>query len=182
MKTLRVILWIVVVLVLALVLFLAYMGYFGNVQVSEQKMGPYTIAYESYMGEYKNTGTIFNKVNTLLKSASIESSVGLGIYYDDPSKVAKDKLRSECGSVISDKDAGKASKLDKMLKVKRIDAKQCMVVEFPLKNMMSIILGTMKAYPELGKYAQAKGYKMSLSYEVYDMKANKIFYVMEIKK
>ena len=182
MKIIKMIFWIIVILVLALVAFMWYMGFFGSVKIVEQQMGPYTIAYKSFVGEYSQTGAAFNDVYTALKQASIETTTGLGIYYDNPNVVAKDKLRSDCGSVISPKDASKAKNIGKDIKVKTIPQSMSMVYEFPLKNTISLMFGPLKAYPAIMKYMEAKGYKPAMMYEVYDMKANKILYVTEIKK
>jgi hypothetical protein len=54
------------------------------------------------------------------------------------------------------------------------------VIEFPKKNMLSYMIGPIKCYPALMKYAQEKSYKMAAPYELYNNE--KILYVMEIVK
>lgn len=182
MKILKWILIILVVIVLLAVGFLAYMGLFSTMKVSEAKMGPYTIAYESFVGPYSQTGPVFAKVTAELKTAGIAATQGLGIYYDDPSKVPSDKLRSDCGAVIKNKDVTKLYLIRTKLKVKRLAKKDSIVAEFPIRNVISYMIGPMKAYPALTKYILEKKYKMTMSYELYDEAQGKIFFVFVIAK
>lgn len=177
--------WLLVtVLVLAAIsfVFLAYMGVLTKPSVSEAKMGPYLFAYEEYTGPYMNTGKVFDKVYRSLKSDGIETTRGLGVYFDDPSVVPAEKLRSQCGSIIEDKDASRFAKVARKYLIKRIKSSDSLVVEFPIRNSFSYMVGPMKAYPALGEYALAKGYKVTGTYELYDMPAGKIFFVMEISR
>ncbi|MFA5104947.1 MAG: hypothetical protein WC527_07225 [Candidatus Margulisiibacteriota bacterium] len=175
---------LIVLLVLAglVLVFLAYMGVLSKPSVSETKMGPYLFVYEEYVGPYMNSGKIFDKVYKSVKTDGIETEKGLGIYFDNPSKVPADKLRSQCGVVIENKDAAKFAKISKKYKSKKIKAAKNLVVVFPIRNSLSYAVGPMKAYPALMEYAQAKGYKITGTYELYDMQAGKIFFVMEVKK
>ncbi|MBU0686501.1 MAG: GyrI-like domain-containing protein [Candidatus Margulisbacteria bacterium] len=182
MKVLKWILIIVLVLVLLLIAFLAYMGMILPLKINETKMGPYTIAYESFTGPYAETGPVFDKVYKALKAEGIGSTRGLGIYYDNPSNVPADKLRSDCGVIIEAADLAKFNKVRRKFKIKQIPQGDCVVVEFPLRNMLSYMMGPMKVYPTLMKYIQAKGYKVSMSYELYDELQKKIYFVMGITK
>lgn len=179
MKILKWLLIALLVLSILVLGWLYYMGVFAPVKVEEKVMGPYTLAYSSFVGEYKETGKVFQKVYDTLKAASIETTDGIGVYYDDPKTTPKDKLRSDCGAVISQKDAAKASKL---LKVMTLKKEKSVVVEFPIKNMFSYMIGPMKVYPVLSKYAQDKGYKAGTTFELYEMNMKNIYFVMQIGK
>ncbi|MFA6431435.1 MAG: GyrI-like domain-containing protein [Candidatus Margulisiibacteriota bacterium] len=186
MKVLKWFLIIFAAIAVALLAYLWYLGAFSPVKVVEREMGPYTIAYKSFVGEYKETGKVFMDVYGILKEAGFavtEKSDSLGIYYDDPAKVAKDKLRSDCGFVISKEDSLKAiALLKKDIKVMTVPQSKCLVIEFPMKNMLSFIVGVMKAYPALNEYAAKNNIKTGLVYEYYDMKNNKILFTMQIGK
>jgi len=175
---------LIVLLVFAGVSFilLAYMGVLTEPSVSESKMGPYLLVYEEYVGPYMNTGKVFDKVYNAVKNDGIETTRGLGVYFDDPSKVPADKLRSECGVVIESKDAAKFARVSRKYMSKKIKASDSLVVEFPIRSSFSYMIGPMKAYPALGKYAQSKNYEIKGTYELYDHPAGKIFFVMEIAK
>jgi hypothetical protein len=143
-------------------------------------MGPYTYVYESFTGPYKNVGKVFMQVDAALKTEGITTEKAIGIYYDDPSKVAADKLRSDCGLVLEAKDLSKIPALKEKFKLATMPKKISIVIEFPKKNMLSYMIGPIKCYPALMKYAQEKSYKMAAPYELYNNE--KILYVMEIVK
>ena len=82
MKVLK---WLAIIILGLLILvagFLAYLGVFTPLQVSQKVMGPYTIAFERYVGPFQNTGKVFDRVHQTLVSLSIESTNGLGIYIE----------------------------------------------------------------------------------------------------
>lgn len=181
MKILKWFLIVLAVLGLLLTVFLWYMGWFSNLKAYESVKGPYLIAYERFVGPYPQTGPIFNRIYEKLKANGIESPRGLGIYYDDPSQVTPDKLRSDCGIVIEAKDRNLFWKISHKFKYKWVRRSKSIVVEFPIRNMLSYMIGPMKAYPALMKYAESKGYKTTLAYELYDEPKGKIFFIMPVK-
>lgn len=182
MKILKWILIITAVLVVLLVASLAYMGMIFPLKTYEAKMGPFLIAYESFTGPYAQTGPVFGKIFGKLEAEGIGTTRGLGIYYDDPSKVPAEELRSDCGVVIEIKDRAKFWRVSRKFRFNTIHQKDSIVVEFPIRNMLSYMFGPMKAYPALMKYAEEKGYKLALAYELYDETQKKIFFVMVIEK
>lgn len=188
MKIVKWLLTIVILIAVLVLAFLAYMGVFFSPKVAEKEMGPYTLVYEPFIGPYSQTGKVFDKVYKELKADGIETVSGIGIYYDNPAIVKPEKLRSNCGSVVEAKDLGKLASLKNKYRVWNIPKKKCLVAEFPLRNMLSYMIGPMKAYPALMKYAGEKSYilqkgkQMAMTFELYDMKAGKIYFVMEILK
>ncbi|MFC1501142.1 hypothetical protein ACFL58_01675 [Elusimicrobiota bacterium] len=183
MKILKWILTALAVAATGLMVFLWYMDMFSKPVISERVIGPYTIAYEDYMGPYKNTGKVFETVYNNLMADGIETTKGLGIYYDDPQKVPAEKLRSRCGSVVEENDIPKLMLMEKKYNIATINQAQSVVIEFPIKNNLSYMMGPMKNYPVLTKYAKAREYQLnSLAYELYDIPNKKIYFIMEIKK
>ncbi len=181
----RFIKWLLVVLVVlaaAVAGFLGYMGMLTPLAVSESKMGPYLFVYEDHTGPYMGTGKVFDKVYEAVKADGVDTTRGLGIYFDNPSEVPSDKLRSQCGLVVEEKDYQKFSAVGKKYKSKVLNSSDSVVVEFPIRNSLSYAFGPMKAYPALDKYAREKGYKISEPYELYDMPAGKIYFVAPIAK
>jgi hypothetical protein len=167
---------------LLLIGFLAYLGLLPKAAVTETVTGPYTYAYEEFTGPYKNTGPVFDRVYKTLAAEGITTTKGIGVYFDNPMEVPADKLRSHCGSIIEEKDAAKVAALKDKVKIGTIQAQESVVVELPLKNSLSYMFGPMKAYPALGTYISEKGYKATRSFEIYDMSAKKILYVMQVTK
>jgi len=178
---LKIIITIILVLLVAMIAFGYYIGLFSTPKVTEQTMGEYIYAYEEFVGDYKKTAPVFENVNKILANLGVKSTRGIGVYFDNPKEVPTDKLRSNCGSIIEEQDYPKVDTIATTLKIGKLNSGQSIVVELPLKNVISYMVGPMKAYPALMKYAQAKNFKTTLAYEIYDMAAKKIYYVMPVK-
>jgi len=158
-----------------------YLGGFNKIIVTEQVMGPYTIAYTQFVGNYSLVGPSMDMVYETLSGAGILSATGVGIYYDDPAVVEQEKLRSDVGTVVVGADITKVPQSDE-IKIKNIAGKKSIVAEFPIKNSVSYMAGVIKVYPVLKKYMIEKGYSNEVPVmELYDMEAKKIYYVIEIK-
>jgi hypothetical protein len=182
MKVLKWLLIVIVVLVLVVLGWLAYMGVFTTPKVSVQKIGPYTLVYEEYTGPYSGSGPVIGRVYSALKADGIETRKGFGIYLNDPKNTTPDQLRSLLGCVLEEKDLGKAGQLRKQFKVSRWAAADCLVAEFPIRNNLSYMIGPLKVYPALNKELNARGWKMGACLELYDMPAKKILFIFQIAK
>lgn len=102
------------------------------------------------------------------------------VIYDDPKTTPKEKCRSFVGNIIEQKDCDKIKFIEaKGLKIDSIPNEQDIVAEFPLKNMISYMIGPMKVYPEFSKYIIEKKYKPTLSFEIYNNTEKKIVFVMQ---
>lgn len=158
-----------------------YLGGFGKIEVSEKIIGPYTIAYTEFIGNYSLVGPSMDKVYETLSGAGILSATGVGIYYDDPAVVEADLLRSDVGAIVVGADITKVPQSDE-IKIMNIGGQMSIVAEFPIKNSISYMAGVIKVYPVLKKYMIEKGYSNEVPVmELYDMVAKKIYYVVEIK-
>ncbi len=170
-----------VVLIVMVVAGLYYLGAFLPVEFTKQEMGPYKYVYEEYVGDYSKVGPVMTKVYNDLTADGIEATRGIGIYFDDPKTVAKEKLRSEVGSIIEEKDYAKLEALGDKYKIKVLPKDYYLIAEFPFKNQLSIIVGVIKVYPVLAEYLQKNGYAMSEAIEIYEMSVQKITYAMKAK-
>ncbi|MBU1076091.1 MAG: GyrI-like domain-containing protein [Spirochaetes bacterium] len=181
LKWAAIVIGILLVVILAL---LAFHGFFGKLNVSTQKMGPFTFVYERFTGPYMQTGKVFYRVHKSLEADGITATRGLGIYYDDPKKTSSDKLRSDCGSLIEPKDQAKIYRLKKY-KIKHIISQHFAVAEFPIKSHLSYMIAPMKGYSALLKYVKETGLKISkgaVPMELYDVPAKKIYFLLGIVK
>lgn len=151
MQFLKKLLTIVVIVAVVLVLARWYLGGFSKVAIKEQPMGPYTIAYSEFVGEYSKVGPVMDKVYETLSGAGILSATGVGIYYDDPAVIEPENLRSDVGAIVVRSDITKVPQSDE-IKIKNIAGKQSIVAEFSIKNSTSYMVGVIKAYPTLKKY------------------------------
>ncbi len=180
LKVKSVIIGISVVVIVSLLVFLANIGIFFTPVATEMVTGPYTFVYEEFIGDYKESGVVFDRIYKAMEDEGIKTERGIGIYFDDPKVVPADKLRSHCGIIIEEKDLDKVPELEKKFKVGQIEKAESVVVEFPIKGSLSYMIGPMKCYPVMGEYANEKGYNMTTTYEIYDEASKKILFVMGI--
>ncbi len=161
--------------------FLFYMGFFTSIKFKEQQMGEYILVYKSLTGDYKNSATAMDEIYHYLKDEyNIETTKGFGIYYDDPEKVAVEKLRSDAGCIIEPGDYKKMDDIKRIYQVKNFPQQKCLVAEFPYRNKLSIAFGVMKVYPTLEKEIKKNEYKVAPIMEMYEGQENKIFYIMPL--
>ncbi len=94
---------ILVVLATLLLIFLIYFDGFRKIKVSITKQGGETLVYEEYIGDYKLCARVMDTIYySLLEEDKIKTFKGFGIYYDNPRKLEKSKLRSEVGCILED--------------------------------------------------------------------------------
>ena len=176
-----ILLGIFLVFFIIIITFLAYMGLFSSPKASEKNIGPYTFIYEEFIGPYKDTGPVFDKIYKALEKHGIKTTLGIGIYFDDPKNVPQDKLRSQCGVIINEKDLSKVEEQGKSYKIGHIERGKSIVVEFPIKNSLSYMIGPMKGYPALTKYIEGKNYTIkNYAFEIYDIPSKKILFVWQL--
>lgn len=174
---------VVAIIIIAVLVFLYYNNYFMDISVSEKSMGPYFIAYDEHVGDYKGTKVIQDDVYyTLLNTHGVETYKGFGIYYDDPKDVPKEKLRSKAGCVLEPQHFSMIEELKgKGMKITEIRQSKSLVVEFPIKSNFSTIIGIMKVHPAIKEYGKKKGLSLKEMMEIYDVPNEKIVYVMRVE-
>jgi effector-binding domain-containing protein len=184
MKVIKIILYVIVsLLIISAMMYANYNG-FSNVRFQIKKEGGEKLLYREVSGPYSQTGAELNKIKfDLNKEFKIESIREFGMYLDDPRKVDKDKLRSEVGCILEDADTAQIFWLKSKFKIKVCPVKEYITTEFPYKGRISIMIGLMKVYPAIMKYAKANGYaETGPVMEVYDKPNNKIWYRKEAIK
>lgn len=157
------------------------MGRFAPVVIEEKGMGSYVVAYQEFVGPYDAVDTVLDKVSEALAEDSVSSSLGMGIFYDDPSVVASDKLKSNVGYVINEEDAGDHDDYDVSVFV----AGESIVTSFPYRNSFSHVLAPMKIVPLLQAYLEEHEYEGNLYedysvIELYDMEKGEIIFVISL--
>ena len=180
MKALKIISIIIIALVILFGIIYAYYGGFKTIVFKEEVQGGETFVYEEMIGDYSQTPKMLDKIyQSLLQDEKIETTKGIGIFYDDPKVVEKSQLRSEIGCIVEDLDSAEIAKLSEKYKVKTLEKSECIVVEFPYKGMPSIIVGIMRVYPAFGKYVEQHGVSDKPFVEIYDMPGEKTVYRIE---
>ena len=177
----KIITWLFLLCIIGIGFLLYYTGYFVKVVVEERDMGPYTLVYQEYLGDYATVGPVMDKISKgLIEDAQVTPERGFGIYYDDPATVAKEKLRSDIGVLLEEKDMDQLSLIKTKYKVKTFEKTKAVVAEFPYTSPLSVIAGVLKVYPELRKYVEVNKIHMSEVMEIYDRPAKKIYYIMPL--
>lgn len=165
------------VLVVAIIVAAAwYMGCIGTYEVDVRAMGPYNFVYEEYTGDYAQSGEVFTRVYENLLEDGIGTTVGMGLYYDNPDEVSESELYSELGSII---DETQALILPDSYNFKVIEATEYAVVKFPYRNMMSYMVGPMVVYPVLNDYFGGDESSADYAIELYTEDA--IYYMIEVE-
>lgn len=183
MRKLKIVLLVILVFAAALLGVYTYYGGFNKVECKVVHTGGETFVYEDMKGDYSQSPIVMDKIYNALVKEKIKSTVGCGIYYDNPQEVEKSKLRSEQGCIIDVKDSVIITDLQKRYKVKTIPETDYLVAEFPFKGKTSIMLGIMKVYPAINQYVKANGLsEKGVVIELYDTPNKKIIYRKEIVK
>ncbi|TVR75361.1 MAG: hypothetical protein EA408_00380 [Marinilabiliales bacterium] len=179
MKIALIILGLVVVIVAALFI---YYGGLRRVDFNIEKQGGETLVYVEQTGDYsKSAGPIDKIYYSLLNEEGVETFRGFGIYYDNPQKVEKSRLRSEVGNILEDPDPAILKKLEGKYNIKTLPEKEYIVTEFPYRGKLSVMMGIMKVYPAMNRFVREKGFNEDgWVMEIYDIPGKKIVYRKEV--
>ncbi len=181
MKVLKIIGIILGIVILAFVIAYGYYGGFRKIEVVVEKHSEKIVVYEKMKGDYAQSGEVMNRIfETLKNEYHIETTQGIGFYYDNPKEVETADLRSEIGCIIDAADVDKLTpELEEKFEIKMLEEKDYPTVEFPYKGKISIIVGIIKAYPALTKYADKNDIGTNwYSIEIYDMPNMKTYYLL----
>lgn len=181
--TMKKVIIIIAVLIAAVLGLIGYSGFFYTVIITEKEIGPFTMVLKKHTGSYYKTGATFDEVEAVLKKAvDTKKLKAVGLYYDDPAKVKKDQLRSECGFIVDKADLEKIGTLPESFITKDFKKTLSAVGEFPLKSFLSYMIGPARVYPKFGEYSKGKKFTTNYSMEIYDNQSKKILYCMPIEE
>ncbi len=159
-----------------------YYGGFKKISLTTDQQGGETIVYEKVTGDYSQSSKYTNRIyHTLLNEDNVVTTKGIGIFYDNPQKVDKTKLRSDVGCVLDQTDSTTINKLSGKYQIKILPEGEFLVAEFPMKGSLSFIMGVMKIYPVINKYSEEYSLKDSPVTEIYDVPNKKIIYRKKLK-
>lgn len=173
--------YFVLILIGAIIFGLYYFGIIQEVKITEQEIGPFKVVYEAHIGDYSKVSEVQEKIYNSLVLDEINTTKSFGVYYDNPDEVEKQRLRSEIGVIINEKDYSKIMRLKGKYNVKDIPKEKSIVAVFPYRNKVSIIIGIYKVYPKLDEYIKNNNYEENPILEIYDKENQKIYYTMGIK-
>jgi len=183
MKALKIFLLILGAIIVLLLATYTTNGGFKKIEIRIEKQGGEIMVYEEVTGDYMQTPTVTEKVyQMLLNEENIETTKGVGIFYDNPAVVEKAKLRSEVGCIVDIADSLTLALLSEKYLVQTLPEKEYIVTEFPMKGIASIMIGIMRVYPALHKYNDTHGYCPAPITEIYDNIEKKTIFRQEIVK
>ncbi len=181
MKIVHIFGMILVIATTGLLSLLFLSGFFHTVEIAEKEAGPYLLVYATHTGDYKETGKIMDDVYQTLKDKHhVETTRGFGLFFDNPTEVPVEKLRSIAGCIVDGKTEKEVTDLKSGYRVREFPASSAVVAEFPYKNRFSIILGIMKVYPRLALYIKDHSHPQTPIMELYDQPAETIRYIAPV--
>ncbi|XP_053648684.1 testis-expressed protein 264 homolog isoform X2 [Cherax quadricarinatus] len=184
MDTETALLWgflILILLVVATIIgLLVHSGLFIPVDVKTCKpnIGEVYIAYKFARGPYKESGTLFTQVHTLLPEYRT-----IGVYYDDPKMRQSHKLRYIVGVILSENGSPVTPEHRKLLEENGYEFATFPAIDhavqttFPFNSTISIIVAVMKVYPALREYVELRSLCAHPFLEVYDNQRSEIIFI-----
>ena len=160
------VLWIVLVLVAIVFGFLISQGLYRTVEVEQGEQGGFILVGVDHVGPYMEIGAAFAKVKTQFPDGELA-----GIYYDNPEFVPEDSLRSFAGVKVSAATEGlEAIAAHPGFRLVEVEKGPALYTEWSGgSGVVSMILGTMKAYPALKAACEETGLctENSIAFEEY---------------
>ena len=173
-----------ITLVVCIILYIAFYAYFGGfikIKPEVLEKGGDVLVYEELRGDYKQTADATNRIyKDLLNNYGIETFRGIGVYYDDPKAIPVEDLRFEAGCILENPTLDQLEILKLKYKVRTLEKGEYVVVNFPFKGFISILMGIKRVYPAINKYMQENNFKNTGAIvEIYDV-PNKIITYMDL--
>ena len=159
------VLWIVLALVAIVYGFLISQGLYRTVEVQQGEQGGFILVGVDHVGSYMEIGNAFAEVK-----AQFPDGEFAGIYYDNPEFVAEDSLRSFAGVKVSATDGLEAIAEHPGFRLVEVEKGPSLYTDWSgSSGTVSIILGTMKAYPALKAACEETGLcsETSIAFEEY---------------
>ena len=164
-RPMKKVLWIVLALVAIVFGFLISQGLYRTVEVQQGEQGGFILVGVDHVGPYMEIGNAFAEVQ-----AQFPDGEFAGIYYDNPEFVAEDSLRSFAGVKVSATDGLEAIAAHPEFRLVEVEKGPSLYTEWSGgSGVVSMILGTMKAYPALKAACEETGLcsETSIAFEEY---------------
>ncbi|KAL4655215.1 testis-expressed sequence 264 protein [Arapaima gigas] len=184
---------VIVSLLLTIVGYVVYSGLLSEIiiRTGSPPIKNITFAYKLKAGPYKECGALFTE------SCSIGPKLSsIGVFYDDPKEVAKEKCRYAVGSILSE---GEDKPSEEMMQLYQKFGFQifsfpavthAVTASFPHRTPLSIIIGVQRVYPVLTAYIKERKlcahpfleiYRGDLIYYMSPLARQGDFYVPELQ-
>jgi len=159
-KIALIILGIVLIIVIAFVVILWYVGLFATPELAIAERGPYHYVYIDRTGPFAEIPLGQQQADSLVKQQNIEVGIPCGAYLDDPSQVAQGNLRWRVGFIVSDS----VETIDP-LKFMTIAGGEYLVASIKAHPMVA----PFKTYPAIEKWLTVNPYDVAgAAFELYN--------------
>lgn len=167
--------------ILGVLLLVRYMGGFEQVVPQVETVGGEWVVYDSFTGDYAQSGKVIDRVYDRLKEEGVETFRGFGLYFDDPRLVPKGERRAEVGCLLEEDDPALLGRLKGSFTVKQLPRKAYVCASFPYRGPLSALFYAGKVHPLLAETArQAGGDPAGALWEIYDIPLGRVFFRKEI--
>ncbi len=139
------------------------LGSFKTVTITQGPYGPLKVVFKKHVGAYDKIVPVIEEVERWAKANGEPCKLSFGEYYDDPDRVATDRLRSNGGCLVE-------KKWDFVLPAgfgyREIPSHQFVIATFD--GAPSI--GPIKVYPKVDEYMKAHSLeKAGPTFELYEI-------------
>ena len=101
-KIALIILGVVLIIAIAFVVMLWYVGLFATPELAIAEKGPYYYVYIDKTGPFTEFPVVQQQVDSLVKHQNIKAGIACGTYLDDPAKIAQQNLNWRVGYIVVD--------------------------------------------------------------------------------
>ncbi len=144
-RTMKKALWVVLALVAVVYGFLISQGLYRTLEVQQGEQGGFILVGVDHVGPYMEIGNAFAEVQ-----AQFPDGEFAGIYYDNPERVEEDSLRAFAGVKVSATEGLEAIAAHPGFRLVEVEKGPSLYTDWSGgSGAVSMILGTMKAYPAL---------------------------------
>ncbi|MDX8377100.1 MAG: GyrI-like domain-containing protein [Mariprofundales bacterium] len=137
-----------------------YLGMFEKIVVQKQTTETFYGACLSYKGDYKDIGSVIERVKFVAKENNLEHGDAFAMYYDDVNSVNVSDLSSKACVILKDQTV----RLPEHLELEEVKSRLAVTTTFHGSPM----LGSYKSYPAMYAWAIDRGYDVRMpSIEIY---------------
>ena len=159
-KIALIILGVVLVIAIAFVILLWYVGLFASPELAVAERGPYHYVYIDKTGPFAQVPLGQQEADSLVRQQNIEAGIACGMYLDDPSQVGQENLRWRVGFIVGD-----SVKTMEPLKFMTIAGGEYLVASIKAHPMVA----PFKTYPAIHAWLAENPYDaIGAAYELYN--------------
>ncbi|MEO0399361.1 MAG: hypothetical protein AAF224_08030 [Pseudomonadota bacterium] len=166
MGVIRIILFLLGALIVAIAGFAVYLGALKSVTVERSQFGPVSFVYGTHTGPYSKLSESWTAFLETAATRGVDTCHSLAVYLDPPG-APDDQKRTLLGCRIDAMDESMKTAPLATMPSFELPASEALTSTFPFKNVASFWVGPMKVYPEMTKELDAAGVAPSISVELY---------------